>query len=136
MGPSTDHKVFSSTDELSTDHTLDDTARTIGANTNKEVLSSKVHALELKVKELEDKIYQAETNAAQQIFRLENIKQKEELVKFYTGFPDYATLMIFKEILERDAVVMRIWKGKDCKDNFDERNVDGHVSFLCWNNFL
>ena len=68
------------------DHTLDDTACTSGAN-----ISSKVHALELKVKELEDKIHQAETNAGQQIFCLENIKQKEDLVKFYTGFPDYAT---------------------------------------------
>ena len=102
-------------------HTLDDTVCTSGADTDKEVLSSKVDALELKVKELEDKIHQAEINAAQQIFRLENIKQKEELVKFYTGFPDYATLMIFfEEILEHDAVVMRIWKGKDCKDDFDE----------------
>ena len=73
------------------DHTLDDTACTGGANIDKKVLSSKVHALELKVKELEDKIHQAETNAGQQIFCLENIKQKEDLVKFYTGFPDYAT---------------------------------------------
>lgn len=95
LGPSTDHKISSNTDELSLDHTLDDTACTSGADTDKEVLSSKVHALELKVKELEDKIHQAETNAAQQIFCLEKIKQKEGLVKFYTGFPDYATLMIF-----------------------------------------
>ena len=29
-------------------------------------------------------------------------------------------LMIFEEILEHGAIVMRIWKGKDCKDDFDE----------------
>ena len=48
-----------------------------------EMLSSKVHALELKVKRLEDKSHQSESNAAQELFRLENIKQKEELVKFF-----------------------------------------------------
>jgi len=26
------------------------------------------------------------------LFRLESIKEKEEFVKFYTGFPDYAVL--------------------------------------------
>ena len=93
LGPSTDHKASGNTDEMN--HTLDYTVCTSGTDTDKEVLSSKVDVLELKVKELEDKIHQAETNAAQQIFCLENIKQKEELVKFYTGFPDYATLMIF-----------------------------------------
>ena len=26
----------------------------------------------------------------------------------------------FEEILKHDAEVMRLWKGKDCKDDFDE----------------
>jgi len=42
-------------------------------------------------------------------------------VKFYTGFPDYATLLIFyEEILESDAKVMRQWDGKRYSDNYDE----------------
>ena len=58
---------------------------------------------------------------SQQLFRLENIKQTDSLIKFYTGFPDFDTLMIFyEEILKDDAEEMRMWKGKDCKDNFDE----------------
>ena len=87
---------MSNIDELIPDHRFDNTvddASTDATDTN--ILSSKVHALELKVKELENKLHQSESNAAQELFRLENIMQKEELVKFYTGFPDYATLMIF-----------------------------------------
>ena len=76
--------------------------------------------LEVKVQELEDKLQESESNAAQQLFRLENVKQKPGLVKFYTGFPDFDTLMIFyEEVLKDDAEVMRLWKGKDCKDDFD-----------------
>ena len=59
-----DHKASSNIDELSMNHTLNDTVCTSGADTDKEVLSSKVDALELKVKELEDQIHQAEINAA------------------------------------------------------------------------
>ena len=75
---------------------------------------------ELEVKDLKDKLHRSENNASQ-LFRLENIKQTDSLIKFYTGFPDFATLMIFyEEILKDDAEEMRMWKGKDCKDSFDE----------------
>lgn len=29
-------------------------------------------------------------------------------------------MIFFEEILKHDAEVMRLWKGKDCKDDFDE----------------
>ena len=74
--------------------------------------------MELEVKDLKDKLHRSENNASQ-LFCLENIKQTDSLIKFYTGFPDFATLMIFyEEILKVDAEEMR--KGKDCKDSFDE----------------
>ena len=94
LSPLIDDEVSSNIDELIPDHRFDNTvddASTDATDTN--ILSSKVHALELKVKELENKLHQSESNAAQELFRLENIMQKEELVKFYTGFPDYATLI-------------------------------------------
>ena len=76
--------------------------------------------LEVKVQNLEGKLRESDSNAAQQLFRLENVKQKAGLVKFYTGFPDYDMLMIFYDkVLKDDAEVMRLWKGKDCKDDFD-----------------
>jgi len=51
------------------------------------------------------------------LFRLENIKDKAELVKFYTGFPDYETLLAFYEqILEFDAKVMKQWDSRRCSD--------------------
>ena len=84
-------------------------------------LKAKQQELELEVKELKDKLHKSENNVSQQLFRLENIKQTDSLIKFYTGFPDFDTLMIFyEEILKDDAEEMRMWKGKDCKDNFDE----------------
>lgn len=49
------------------------------------------------------------------------ILDKDDLVKFYTGFPDHITLLAFyEEILESDAKVMRQWDGKRCKGNYDE----------------
>ena len=44
-------------------------------------------------------------------------------MKYYTGFPDYATLLAFFEVLlESDATVMRQWDGKNCKSNYDDES--------------
>ena len=86
-----------------------------------DMLKSKVIESELRIKELKDELQKAEAKSESELFRLENIKNNDELVKLYTGIPDYATLMIFyEEVLKGDAEVMRIWKGKHCKDDFDE----------------
>ena len=58
-------------------------------------LKAKRQELELEVKELKDKLHKSENNVSQQLFRLENIKHTDSLIKFYTGFPDFDTLMIF-----------------------------------------
>lgn len=80
-------------------------------------------------KELKDELHRSENNVSQQLFHLENIKQTDSLIKIYSGFPDFDILMIFyEEILKDDAEEIRIWKGKDCKDNFD---VDSHINYLC-----
>lgn len=49
--------------------------------------------LRLRVSQLQAELDSAKKFAAKSLFRLGNIKEKEELVKFYTGFPDYATLL-------------------------------------------
>ena len=55
------------------------------------------------------------------LFRLENICDSDDLVKFYTCFPDYKTLNAFyEEISETDAQVMRQWEGKNSKDVYDD----------------
>ena len=83
-------------------------------------LKAKRQELELEVKELKDELHRSENNVSE-LFCLENIMQTDSLIKFYTGFPDFDTLMIFyEEILKDDAEEMRMWKGKDCKDNLDE----------------
>ena len=64
--------------------------------------------LHQQVSQLQDALAEANNTFNKSLFRLENIKEKEELVKFYTGFQDYATLFAFYEtILEADTKVMR-----------------------------
>ena len=76
-------------------------------------LNSEIQALKLQIQLLQDLLNKAKRLALKLLFRLENIKEKDNLVKFYTGFPDYGTLIIFyEEILESDAKVMRQWDGK------------------------
>ena len=48
----------------------------------------------------------SQKSTARSPFHLENIKEKEELIKFYTGFQDYATLFAFyKTMLESDVLI-------------------------------
>lgn len=70
---------------------------------------NELEVLRHKVSEL-----QADLNLAKKsLFCLKNIQENDELIKFYTGFPDYATLFSFYEtLLESDATVMRQWHGK------------------------
>ena len=49
-----------------------------------------------------------------------NIKDRDDLVKFYTVLPDHLILLAFyEEILESDAQVMRQWDGKRSKADYD-----------------
>ena len=58
-------------------------------------------------------LQQTENAMKKSRFLYENIKDRDDLVKFYTGFPDHLTLLAFyEEILECDAEVMRQWDGK------------------------
>ena len=81
--------------------------------------------MEGKITQLSERLQRVEDNAAKSLFRYENIKNRNDLVKFYTGFPDHLTLLAFdEEILESDAKVMRQWEGKKYKDNYDEVKCD------------
>lgn len=82
---------------------------------------SKIQALKQQIQLLQDSLNEAKKSATKLLFRLENIKEKDDLVKFYTGFPNYDTLVIFyEEILESDAKVMKQWDGK----RYSEKNYD------------
>ena len=72
-----------------------------------------VSQLKLQVSQLQGELEEARNCATCSLFRLENIKDKNELVRFYTGFPDYGTLLAFYEkILESDAKVMKQWDAE------------------------
>ena len=58
-------------------------------------------------------LQQAEGAAKKSHFCYEDIKVRDNLVKFYTGFPDHLTLLELCEgILESDLKVMRQWDRK------------------------
>ena len=88
---------------------------------------SDIQDLKIQIQLLQDSLDEAKTTASKLLFRLENIKEKDNLVKFCTGFPDYTTLVIFyEEILESDAKVMRQWDGKRYSENYDEVKYGRH----------
>lgn len=58
------------------------------------------------------------------LFRLENIKKDDNLISFYTGFPNYDTLITFyRTILKHDAKVMRQWRSGESKDSYAEIKI-------------
>ena len=74
-----------------------------------------IERLRLQVKQLQDSLEEARKLATSSLFRLENIKDSDELVKYYTGFSDYITLTVFYEqVLESDAKVMKLWDSRGC----------------------
>ena len=84
-------------------------------------LLSELEVLRQKVLQLQADLDLAKESTSKSLFRLKNIEENDELVKFYTGFPDYATLLVFYEkLLESDAAVMRQWAGKNCKNEYKE----------------
>ena len=83
--------------------------------------SKEINILKFKIQHLQDSLVEAKLAAMKSMFCLENIKEKDELVKFYTGFPDFNTLQTtYTILLESDAKVMRQWESKKCKTDYSE----------------
>ena len=77
--------------------------------------------LQKEILELKIKLVEAQNKLDRSMFRLENIKDDDGLVKYYTGFADYETLMAFyEEILESDASVMRQWSEQRSEFDYNE----------------
>ena len=77
-----------------------------------EAIDSSSVDLNAKLAELSSQLAEMKTKYEKSLFRLANIKEDDALVEFYTGFPNYDTLLTFyKTILESDAKVMRQWRG-------------------------
>ena len=83
--------------------------------------------LKRKVKELQCSLAELRRELQRSLFRFENIKDDDEMVKFYTGIPDQVTLMAFyEEILEDDAKSMRLWTGKNSKNICTDSKTGRH----------
>jgi len=94
-----------------TEHKLADTER-------------KLADTESKLSETEKAFVDSEKKFERSLFRLENIKCDNNLIKFYTGFNNHETLVAFyEEILQSDAKVMRQWSGRRSACNYDDIKV-------------
>ena len=90
-------------------------------------VESHCEQLQQEIKELQCKLAETEIKLKRSQFRFENIKHDDEMVKFYTGIPDQATLIAFyEEILEDDAKVMRQWEGKKSKASYSDNKSGRH----------
>ena len=82
-----------------------------------------------RVSQLKAELDSIKKSAEKSLFGLESIKEKDELIKCYTGFPDYTTLFTFYEkLLESDAMCQ--WYGKNSSKNYDE-SKRGRPCILC-----
>ncbi|XP_065884580.1 uncharacterized protein [Dysidea avara] len=82
---------------------------------------SSVDCLKAQVAELSEQLAKTQAKYEKSLFRLANIKEDDGLVSFYTGFPDYNTLLTFYNIiLESDAKVMRQWRGGESKESYND----------------
>ena len=85
---------------------------------------SKLLQMQCKLADMERKLADSENMLKKSLFRMENIKGNDTLVKFYTGFNDYETLVAFyEEILESDAKVMRQWSGHRSECDYSDVKV-------------
>ena len=92
---------------------------------------SKLADMERKLADTESKLSEAEKALAdseikhkRSLFRLENVKCDNNLIKLYTGFNDHETLVaFFEEILQSDAKMMRQWSGRRSGCDYDDVKV-------------
>ena len=65
---------------------------------------------------MQDCLVEGKLATVKSLFCLENIKEKDDLVKFYAGFPAFDTLhTAFTVTLESGAKAMQHWEGKNVK---------------------
>jgi len=79
-------------------------------NTHSDLLDmqSKLAEMQSKLADTEQMVKDLDSKLRKSLFRLENMKENDVLVKLYTGFNDYETLETFyEEMLESDATVMQ-----------------------------
>jgi len=84
----------------------------------------KLAVTQSKLVETEKGLTDSEEKLKRSLFRLENVKCDANLIKLYTGFNDYETLVAFyEEILQSDAKVMRQWSGRRSACDYDDVKV-------------
>ena len=87
-------------------------------------MECKLAGTESKLSEAEKALADSEIKLKKSLFRLENIKCDDNLIKLYTGFNDHETFVAFyEEILQSDAKMMRQWSGRRSGCNYDDVKV-------------
>ena len=96
------------------------------ANTESKLadMERKLADTESKLSEAEKALADSEIKLKRSLFRLENVKCDNNLIKLYTGFNNHETLVaFFEEILQSDAKMVRQWSGRRSECNYDDVKV-------------
>ena len=84
-------------------------------------LQAEVRWLDHRVNELPVDVARKEELHEWSLFQLKNICHNDDEVGFYTGFPDYDSLMaFFQELFQCDTEVMQQWREANSKPEYEE----------------
>ena len=78
-------------------------------------LTLKIDALNCELDQLKLKLTQMQSN----VFSIEKLKADDSATKFYTGFPNYSSLMATFEYFEPKVNRMHYWGYKECRETSD-----------------
>ena len=87
-----------------------------------DTLQSQSQELSAKVIELENQVEQLELQLARiklSLFSIEKLKSDSSATKFYTGFPNFPTLMSTFEYFEPKVLQMQYWRGNKSSQSSD-----------------
>lgn len=87
-----------------------------------EELTREVSTLQRKTTLLNAELTQTQTDLNDKTFRFQSIKDKPDVVKFYTGFSSYTEFLSFYDFLYPDFPYVNYWGSKATKDSESRRN--------------
>eukprot|EP00795_Rhopilema_esculentum_P015925 gene15925-biopygen5309 len=101
-----------------------------------DTLQSQIQELSAKVIKLENQVEQLELKLAQvklSLLSIEKLKSDSSATKFYTGFPNFPTLMSTFEYFEPKVLQMQYWRGNkssQSSDDYHTKSSRGPKRFL------
>ena len=99
-------------------------------------LQKQIEELKLQLEEEKKARNEMEMLLKKHIFRIENIKTNDKLLRFYTGFANYEIFTMVLDILGRDAAANLNYQNKDRSKSDSTRNAGPGRTLSIENEFL